>query len=191
MNSALKLIATSALALTLATSTAYADDHAEATVIVGGEAMFPSMNIVENAVNSADHTTLVAAVVAADLATVLTSDGPFTVFAPVNDAFENLPEGTVDSLLKPEAKDALVGVLTYHVVAGNMGKADLEAAILAGDGKASLTTASGGTLTATFNGPENIVITDENGGTASISTYDIFQSNGVIHSIDAVLLPKG
>lgn len=161
----------------------------EETVIVGGEDMFPSKNIVENAVKSKDHTTLVAAVVAADLAKVLTSKGPFTVFAPVNNAFEDLPEGTVESLLKPESKGTLQSILTYHVVAGAFSKDDLAEKIKAGGGSATLNTASGGTLKASFNGPSNVVITDTDGGIASISTYDIFQSNGVIHSIDAVLLP--
>lgn len=178
---------------TLAATSAFAESHSAPTMaenpMVGGEAMFAEKNIVENAVNSKDHTTLVAAVVAADLATVLTSDGPFTVFAPVNNAFEDLPEGTVETLLKPENKAMLTTVLTYHVVPGALTKSDIAAAISDGGGEATFNTASGGELTATFNGPENIVITDAKGGTAAISTYDVMQSNGVIHSIDAVLLP--
>lgn len=158
-------------------------------VVVGGEDMFSNKNIVENALNSKDHTTVVAAVVAADLGAVLTSAGPFTVFAPVNNAFEDLPDGTVDTLLKPANKGMLTSILTYHVVPGALTKAELEKMIDAGGGEATLNTASGGTLTASMNGPQNVVITDAKGGTASIDTYDILQSNGVIHSIDAVLLP--
>lgn len=160
------------------------------TVMVGGEAMFPNKNIVANAVNSKDHTTLVAAVKAAGLVETLQGKGPFTVFAPVNDAFENLPAGTVETLLKPENKAMLTKVLTYHVVAGNMTADKIMAAIKAGKGKATFKTVSGGTLTAMMNGPKNVVVTDESGNTASISTYDVIQSNGVIHVIDKVLLPK-
>ena len=159
------------------------------TVMVGGEAMYPSMDIVDNAVNSANHTTLVAAVQAAGLVETLKSDGPFTVFAPVNDAFENLPEGTVETLLRPENKGRLTAVLTYHVVPGRLGFEALAERIRDGGGQALLETASGGTLTARMNGPHNIVVTDANGGTASVSTYDVYQSNGVIHVVDAVLLP--
>lgn len=160
------------------------------TVQVGGQAMYPTKNIVENAVNSADHTTLVAAVKAAGLVSTLQGKGPFTVFAPVNDAFENLPAGTVETLLKPENKAQLTKVLTYHVVAGNLTADKLMAAIKAGKGKATLKTVSGGTLTAMMNGPKNIVLLDEAGNVASISTYDVIQSNGVIHVINSVLLPK-
>ena len=158
--------------------------------MVGGEAMFANKNIVANAVNSKDHTTLVAAVKAAGLVETLQGKGPFTVFAPVNDAFENLPDGTVTTLLKPENKAMLTKVLTYHVVAGNMTADKLMAAIKAGKGKATLKTVSGGTLTAMMNGPKNVVVMDESGNTASISTYDVLQSNGVIHVIDKVMLPK-
>lgn len=160
------------------------------SVIVGGQAMLPSKNIVANAVNSADHTTLVAAVKAAGLVETLQGKGPFTVFAPVNDAFENLPAGTVETLLKPENKATLTKVLTYHVVAGNMTADKIMAAIKAGKGKATLKTVSGGTLTAMMNGPKNVVLVDEAGNVASISTYDVLQSNGVIHVIDKVLMPK-
>ncbi|QIX61898.1 fasciclin domain-containing protein [Hymenobacter lutimineralis] len=160
------------------------------TIQVGGQAMYPNKNIVENAVNSKDHTTLVAAVKAAGLVETLQGKGPFTVFAPVNDAFENLPAGTVETLLKPENKATLTKVLTYHVVAGNMTADKIMAAIKAGKGKATLKTVSGGTLTAMMNGAHNVVLTDESGNTASISTYDVNQSNGVIHVIDHVLLPK-
>ncbi|MBC6610892.1 fasciclin domain-containing protein [Hymenobacter sp. BT507] len=160
------------------------------SVMVGGQAMLPSKNIVANAVNSADHTTLVAAVKAAGLVETLQGKGPFTVFAPVNDAFENLPSGTVETLLKPENKATLTKVLTYHVVAGNMTADKIMAAIKAGKGKASLKTVSGGTLMAMMNGPKNVVLVDEAGNVASISTYDVLQSNGVIHVIDKVLMPK-
>ena len=162
----------------------------EKITVVGGEKMYSMKDIVSNAVNSKAHTTLVAAVKAADLVATLQSAGPFTVFAPVNDAFENLPDGTVSMLLKPENKAALTKVLTYHVVSGKYDFAKIAMLIKAGKGSASLKTVSGGTLTAMMNGSHNIMVKDENGGVANISTYDIYQSNGVIHSIDAVLLPK-
>jgi uncharacterized surface protein with fasciclin (FAS1) repeats len=157
--------------------------------MVGGAAMLPSRNIVENAVNSADHTTLVAAVKAGGLVETLAGDGPFTVFAPVNAAFAALPAGTVDGLLKPENKSSLVGVLTYHVVPGKVTFADLKKKIKAGDGTATLKTVAGGKLTAMMNGPANIAVKDEKGGIANITIYDVIQSNGVIHSIDKVLIP--
>ena len=160
------------------------------TVLVGGMAMYPAKNIVENAVNSKDHTTLVAAVKAAGLVETLSGKGPFTVFAPVNDAFENLPAGTVETLLKPENKATLTKILTYHVVAGNLTAEKIMAAIKAGKGTATLKTVSGGTLKAMMNGPKNVVVIDESGNVASISTYDVTQRNGVIHVIDKVLLPK-
>lgn len=160
------------------------------TVDVGGEAMFPTKTIVANAVNSPDHTTLVAAVKAAGLVETLNSDGPFTVFAPTNDAFENLPEGTVETLLKPENKKTLQTVLTYHVVAGKYDFDAIAKNIKSGKGEASMKTVAGGTLTFEMNGARNITVTDENGNTSNISVYDVYQSNGVIHSIDAVLLPK-
>ncbi|NCP77142.1 fasciclin domain-containing protein [bacterium] len=159
------------------------------TTVVGGENMYPAKNIVENAVNSKDHTTLVAAVKAADLVETLQTAGPFTVFAPVNDAFENLPEGTVGELLKPENKAKLTKVLTYHVVAGNYDFTTLEKAIKKGKGQASLKTVAGEELTFKMNGPRNITVTDKNGNTANITTYDVRQKNGVIHVIDTVLLP--
>jgi uncharacterized surface protein with fasciclin (FAS1) repeats len=158
--------------------------------MVGGQLMFPSKDIVDNAVNSADHTTLVAAVKAADLVATLKGPGPFTVFAPVNDAFENLPEGTVATLLKPENKAVLTKVLTYHVVPGRLTAAELRKLIKAGKGTATLKTVSGGTLWAMMNGESNIVIKDETGATAQISTYDVSQSNGVIHVINRVVMPK-
>ncbi len=163
---------------------------AKGTVIVGGEEMFPSKTIVENAVNSADHTTLVAAVKAADLVETLSGKGPFTVFAPVNSAFNALPAGTVDTLLKPENKGQLTGVLTYHVIAGRVTFDDLKFWIKKGKGTAELKTVSGGKLWASMNGPNNVMLKDEKGGWANITIYDVMQSNGVIHSIDHVLLPK-
>lgn len=159
------------------------------TTAVGGAAMYPAKDIVDNAVNSKDHTTLVAAVKAAGLVETLKSKGPFTVFAPVNSAFDALPAGTVATLLKPENKAKLTAILTYHVVAGNMDAAALQKAIKAGKGMATLKTVAGGTLTAKMNGDRNIVIVDGNGNVANISTYDVRQSNGVIHVIDRVLLP--
>jgi len=161
-----------------------------AAVIVGGQPMFPEKNIVENAVNSADHTTLVTAVKAAGLVDTLESKGPFTVFAPVNAAFAALPDGTVDMLLKPENKDQLAKVLTYHVVPGKLTFNELKAKVKKGKGEAKLKTASGDWLMARLNGPNNIVIVDETGNMANITVYDVLQSNGVIHSIDKVLLPK-
>ena len=180
-----KFLSAAALAAAIVSSQASAQ-----TVSVGGQAMYSTKDIVDNAVNSADHTTLVAAVKAAGLVQTLKGKGPYTVFAPVNDAFENLPDGTVATLLKPENKSALTKVLTYHVVAGAYDAAALEKMIKKGNGMAKLATASGGTLTASMNGARNIVIMDESGGTARISTYNVYQSNGVIQVIDKVLLPK-
>ena len=161
----------------------------EKTVMVGGAAMYPSKNIVENAVKSKDHTTLVAAVKAAGLVETLQSKGPFTVFAPTNAAFAKLPKGTVETLLKPENLKLLQTILTYHVVAGKMSSSDIMAAIKAGKGKATLKTVSGGTLTAWMKGA-NLYITDENGKSAKVTIADVNQSNGVIHVIDAVVTPK-
>lgn len=169
-------------------STAAADSTV--MVMVGGEAMYPAKDIVDNAMNSADHTTLVEAVKAAGLVETLKGPGPFTVFAPTNDAFENLPDGTVAMLLQPENKEALVKVLTYHVVPGRLTFDALAEEIKAGNGKAQLKTASGGMLTVMMNGPHNIVVKDEKGNVADISTYDVMQSNGVIQVIDTVLLPN-
>tara|TARA_R100000935_G_scaffold21876_4_gene40506 strand:+ start:54468 stop:55103 length:636 start_codon:yes stop_codon:yes gene_type:complete len=160
----------------------------EKTVMVGGAAMYPSKNIVENAVNSKDHTTLVAAVKAADLVETLQSKGPFTVFAPTNAAFDALPKGTVETLLKPENKKMLQGILTYHVVAGDMKAKDILAAIKKGNGKATMKTLAGGTLTATLEG-KSVIITDENGNASTVTIANVNQSNGVIHVIDTVLLP--
>lgn len=157
--------------------------------MVGGAAMYPTKNIVQNAVNSQDHTTLVAAVKAAGLVEVLEGPGPFTVFAPTNEAFAKLPAGTVDTLLKPENKEMLVKVLTYHVVPGRISSADLVRQITAGNGKAELKTVNGETLTATMNG-KHIVLTDEKGDDSMVTIANVFQSNGVIHVVDTVLLPN-
>jgi uncharacterized surface protein with fasciclin (FAS1) repeats len=162
---------------------------AMAQVMVGGAPMYSSKDIVDNAVNSKDHTTLVAAVKAAGLVPTLKGTGPFTVFAPTDAAFAALPAGTVDTLLKPENKPALTKVLTYHVVAGKMDSAALVKAIDAGGGKATLTEVSGGTLTATRSG-SMIMLSDESGGMAHVTIPDVVQSNGVIHVVDKVLLPK-
>ena len=175
--------------IALAASLAVGAASAMAQVMVGGAPMLPTKDIIDNAVNSKDHTTLVAAVKAAGLVQTLKGPGPFTVFAPTNDAFAALPAGTVDTLLKPENKPALTKVLTYHVVAGKMDSAALTKAIDAGNGKATLTEVSGGTLTATRSG-SMIMLTDESGGMAHVTIADVVQSNGVIHVVDKVLLPK-
>jgi uncharacterized surface protein with fasciclin (FAS1) repeats len=178
------------IVVAIATSTLVHAQKMDNTVEVGGEAMYPKKNIVENAVNSKSHTTLVTAVKAADLVAALQGDGPFTVFAPTNDAFENLPAGTVETLLKKENKAALTGVLTYHVVSGKYDASKLMELIKKGGGKASLETLSGGKLMFVMNGSRNIKVVDETGNSANISVYDVYQSNGVIHVIDAVVLPK-
>ncbi|WP_026838640.1 fasciclin domain-containing protein [Gillisia sp. JM1] len=159
------------------------------TVMVGGAAMYPTKNIIENAVNSKDHTTLVAAVKAADLVSTLQGDGPFTVFAPTNAAFDKLPAGTVATLLEPENKKQLQNVLTYHVLAGKYSSTDIVNAIKKGNGKAMFTTVNGGMLTAMMKG-SNVVITDANGGTSMVTIADVNQSNGVIHVVNTVMLPK-
>ena len=175
------------LALAVAMSAATAG--ALAQVVVGGAPMYANRDIVDNAVNSKDHTTLVAAVKAAGLVETLKGPGPFTVFAPTNAAFAALPAGTVETLLKPESKPALTKVLTYHVVAGKMDAAAIGKAITAGGGKAMFKTVSGGTLTAmSSNG--TVMVMDESGGTANVTIADVVQSNGVIHVVDKVLLPK-
>ena len=157
--------------------------------MVGGAAMYKTKDIVDNAVNSADHTTLVAAVKAAGLVDTLKSKGPFTVFAPVNSAFAALPAGTVETLLKPENKAMLTKILTYHVVAGNMDSRSIAKAIKNGGGKAELTTVAGGRIWASMNGSD-LILTDEKGGTATVTIADVRQSNGVIHVINAVVLPN-
>src|SRR6202046_5189589 len=156
--------------------------------MVGGAAMYPTKNIVENAVNSKDHTTLVTAVKAAGLVDTLEGPGPFTVFAPTNEAFDKLPAGTVDTLLKPENSATLKKVLTYHVVAGKMTSKDIAKKIKEGKGKATLTTVEGGTLTAMMEGGK-LVLTDEKGGTSTVTIANVYQSNGVIHVVDTVLRP--
>jgi len=157
--------------------------------MVGGHEMFPTKNIVQNAVNSEDHTTLVAAVKAAGLVDTLQGPGPFTVFAPTNEAFAKLPAGTVDTLLMSENKGTLTKILTYHVVAGRLGAKELSKAIKEGHGKAELRTVSGGKLWASMTG-KGIMLTDEKGDTASVTISNVYQSNGVIHVIDSVLLPN-
>lgn len=161
----------------------------EKTVMVGGAAMYPSKNIIENAVNSKDHTTLVAAVKAAGLVETLQGAGPFTVFAPTNEAFNKLPKGTVDMLLKPENKSMLQGILTYHVIAGKWDSESLAKKIKEGNGKAELTTVQGGKLWAWMKG-NKLVLKDEKGGMAMVTIKDVYQSNGVIHVIDNVLMHK-
>lgn len=161
----------------------------EKTVEVGGAAMYPSKNIVQNAVNSKDHTVLVEAVKAAGLVSTLESAGPFTVFAPTNKAFSMLPQGTVNNLLKPENKATLTGILTYHVVAGKLDSKELDRLIKAGKGTAELTTVQGGKLWVMMKG-KKIVLKDEKGGMATVTIKDVYQSNGVIHVIDHVVMHK-
>src|ERR1700741_1902199 len=167
----------------------YAQSMSEKTVTMGGPPMYPSKNIIQNAVNSKDHTTLVAAVKAAGLVDTLSGPGPFTVFAPTNDAFKKLPAGTVDTLLKPENKDQLVKVLTYHVVPGRLSAADIQKQIKAGGGKATLKTVQGEDLTASMDG-KHLVLTDAKGGKSMVTQANVFQSNGVIHVVDTVLRPN-
>jgi uncharacterized surface protein with fasciclin (FAS1) repeats len=180
------LFATSALA------PAFAQDKmkGEKTVMVGGAPMYPSKNIVQNAVNSKDHTTLVAAVKAAGLVDTLQSAGPFTVFAPVNAAFAKLPAGTVDTLLKPENKGTLTTVLTYHVVPGRLTAVNLMKAVKDGGGQAKFKTVAGGEITVTSPSAGKLTITDAKGGTSSVTISDVLQSNGVTHVVNSVLLPS-
>ena len=185
MTSKLNRLATAALAVAL-TAGAFS---AVAQVKVGGAPMYPTKDIIDNAVNSKDHTTLVAAVKAAGLVDTLKGPGPFTVFAPTNKAFAALPAGTVDTLLKPENKAMLTSILTYHVVAGKVDAAALKKMITEGKGSATLTTVAGGTLTAKTKGGK-VMVTDEKGGTATVTIADVYQSNGVIHVVNKVLLPK-
>jgi uncharacterized surface protein with fasciclin (FAS1) repeats len=158
------------------------------TKMVGGAEMFPDKNIIENAVNSKDHTTLVAAVKAAELVETLQGEGPFTVFAPTNAAFKKLPRGTVETLLMPENKGKLQSILTYHVVAGKFSAMDLIKMIKDGKGKAELTTVNGGTLTAMLKG-KNVELKDAAGNMSMVTIADVNQSNGVIHVVDTVVLP--
>lgn len=162
---------------------------AENAVMVGGAEMFPSKNIIENAVKSKDHTTLVAAVKAAGLADTLSGKGPFTVFAPTNAAFDKLPKDTVPTLLKAENRDTLSGILTYHVIAGKLSAADLAAKAKENGGKADLKTVAGGTITVTAEGGSWVVV-DAKGGKSKITIADVIQSNGVIHVIDSVAMPN-
>jgi uncharacterized surface protein with fasciclin (FAS1) repeats len=158
--------------------------------VVGGQEMYPTKNIIQNAVNSADHTTLVAAVKAAGLVDTLEGAGPFTVFAPTNEAFNKLPAGTVDTLLKPENKATLTKVLTYHVVAGRLGSHDLMKKIKEGNGTAELTTVEGGKLWVMLHDGKHITLKDEKGGTSMVTIANVFQSNGVIHVVDTVVMPN-
>lgn len=156
--------------------------------MVGGAAMYPAKDIVDNAVNSKDHTTLVAAVKAAGLVETLKSEGPFTVFAPTNAAFNKLPEGTVSTLVKPENKAMLTSILTYHVLAGKLGSAEIAAAIKAGKGTAEFKTVNGGRIWAMMKG-KDLILKDEKGGISKVTIADVFQKNGVIHVIDTVIMP--
>jgi uncharacterized surface protein with fasciclin (FAS1) repeats len=186
---ALSAAAIAALALSAIVTAPTNAQQNEKTVMVGGAAMYPSKNIIQNAVNSKDHTTLVAAVKAAGLVATLEGPGPFTVFAPTNSAFAKLPEGTVDDLLKPENKEKLVKILTYHVVKADAMSGAISKMIKDDGGKHTITTVSGGKLVAMMKG-DKIVLEDENGGTATVNLANVRQSNGVIHVIDHVLLPK-
>jgi len=179
-----KKIATAALIAATTLVTLFAAENP----MVGGAPMYSSKNIVENAMNSKDHTTLVAAVKAAGLVQTLESKGPFTVFAPTNGAFDKLPEGTVATLVKPENKEKLTGILTYHVVSGKVTAEKLAEKIKAGGGKAELKTVNGETLTAKMDG-DSVELVDEKGGTSKVTIADVMQSNGVIHVIDTVLMP--
>jgi uncharacterized surface protein with fasciclin (FAS1) repeats len=182
-------VAVALLASGVSTAFAQMSDMPGSDPMVGGAAMYPTKNIIENAVNSADHTTLVAAVKAAGLVDTLSGPGPFTVFAPTNEAFAKLPAGTVDTLLKPENKDALVKILTYHVVAGRYTAADLVKLIKAGGGSATLNTVQGEALSVKLEGG-SLLITDAKGDVAKVTIGDVIQSNGVIHVIDTVLIPN-
>jgi uncharacterized surface protein with fasciclin (FAS1) repeats len=181
----LRTLCGAALAIVTLATVSYAAKNP----IVGGQEMFPNKNIVQNAVNSADHTTLVAAVKAAGLVDTLQSAGPFTVFAPTNAAFAKLPAGTVDTLLKPENKSTLTKVLTYHVVPGRLSSVELKKQIKKGNGAATLKTVSGGMLWAMMQGGD-IVLKDENGMMSTVTQANVFQSNGVIHVVDTVVLPN-
>ncbi len=163
--------------------------YAQKNPMVGGAAMYANKDIVDNAVNSKDHTTLVAAVKAAGLVETLKSAGPFTVFAPTNEAFDKLPAGTVETLVKPENKEMLTKILTYHVVAGKMDSKAIAKAIKEGNGKAELTTVQGGKLWAWMDG-KKLVLKDEKGGMSTVTIADVYQKNGVIHVVDTVLMPN-
>jgi uncharacterized surface protein with fasciclin (FAS1) repeats len=173
----------------MASAPIYADQMSEKTINVGGAPMYPSKNIIQNAVNSKDHTTLVAAVKAAGLVDTLEGPGPFTVFAPTNEAFAKLPAGTVDTLLKPENKATLVKILTYHVVPGRMTAVALMKAVKDGEGEAHIKTVEGEDLVVKQPGPGKLTVTDAKGDVATVTIADVLQSNGVIHVVDTVLLP--
>lgn len=177
------------LTIALAASAISTQLHAQQSKMVGGAEMYPTKDIIDNAVNSNDHTTLVAAVKAAGLVETLKGDGPFTVFAPTNEAFAKLPEGTVETLLKPENKAMLIKILTYHVVAGRHSSASIVKAIKAGNGTAQFTTVSGGKLWAMLSG-KKVVLKDEKGGMSTVNIADVNQKNGIIHVIDALVLPN-
>jgi uncharacterized surface protein with fasciclin (FAS1) repeats len=180
------LLATSSLVIVTVPSLAQ-----ETSVTVGGAPMVRSKNIVENAANSKDHTTLVNALKAAGLVDTLSGKGPFTVFAPTNAAFTKLPAGTVETLVKPESKAALTGILTYHVVPGQFSAADLTKQVKDGGGKAMLKTASGGQLTVMDAGGGKLSVTDAKGSKSMVTIANVNQSNGVIHVVDTVLIPQG
>jgi uncharacterized surface protein with fasciclin (FAS1) repeats len=181
--------AVAALAFAAVAATPTLAQMKEQTVTVGGAPMYPSKNIIQNAVNSKDHTTLVAAVKAAGLVDTLQGSGPFTVFAPTNAAFAKLPAGTVDSLLKPQMKEKLVAVLTYHVLPGRLSVKDLWEASNKGGGKAKFKTVEGEELTVEFKG-QVLTIRDSKGNASKVTVQNVFQSNGVIHVIDNVLMPS-
>ncbi|TCO23781.1 putative surface protein with fasciclin (FAS1) repeats [Pedobacter psychrotolerans] len=181
-----KLILSAIAVVTMAVTTQV---YAQKNPMVGGAAMYPTKDIVDNAVNSKDHTTLVAAVKAAGLVETLKGAGPFTVFAPTNAAFDKLPAGTVANLVKPENKATLTKILTYHVVAGKLDSKAIAAAIKAGGGKAELTTVEGGKLWAWMEG-KKLVLKDEKGGMSTVTIANVYQKNGIIHVIDSVLMPK-
>lgn len=189
MKKFLVMVLLAVASLTLAKTSAHAQMMDNSNPMVGGAPMFKTKDIVDNAVNSADHTTLVAAVKAAGLVDTLKSKGPFTVFAPTNSAFDKLPAGTVDTLLKPENKGMLTNILTYHVVSGRFDSKAIMAKIKAGKGKAWLKAVNGGTLTAWMDG-NSLILADEKGGQSRVTIADVYQSNGVIHVVDSVLLPK-
>jgi uncharacterized surface protein with fasciclin (FAS1) repeats len=180
----IKLLTAAAIIATAFVGTAFAENP-----MVGGAAMYPNKNIVQNALNSKDHTILVAAVKAGGLVDTLEGKGPFTVFAPTNEAFAALPAGTVDTLLKPENKKMLDKILTYHVVPGKLDTAMLDRDIKKGGGKAELKTVEGGTLTVSGSG-KDLMVMDEKGGTAKVTIADVMQSNGVILVVDKVLMPN-
>jgi uncharacterized surface protein with fasciclin (FAS1) repeats len=181
-----KIILSVAALIVMALSTQV---YAQKNPMVGGAAMYSTKDIVDNAVNSKDHTTLVAAVKAAGLVETLKGPGPFTVFAPTNEAFDKLPEGTVATLVKPENKEMLTKILTYHVVAGKMDSKMIAKAIKEGNGKAELTTVEGGKLWAWMEG-KKLMLKDEKGGTSMVTIADVYQKNGVIHVVDTVLMPN-